>query len=590
MDEDVPDSDGEEYLPMVPNPMRRTTPPAPPTDSIASFSAKPVAQEPISSSSSGAPRARPKPRPTFKGTAAAAARPTAPGDSSVIETYSSISLSERVKIRVRGPAKSTPETASSSVRRIITSPIIEIDDSDDELAMLEDKPRPKGSAIASSSSSNGPRMPSPNQPAPKRAPLPAPFPFASSPLPPSDPFPHSTATNRDQPEYGDGEDFVPPIATLTAAGDTSFDPASPPSIRKEKSKPRPKPKPKTKAPVTDLLNELLDDLEGQGSGRTAGTMLPPHIPDEALVLPDGAGPSSAPAPGDGAAPTAAPAAKPPKKSRKKQGAVDGEKAAKKPRAKKAKKDVTVEGGEEGAAPKKKGKGKEKEKEVFKSAEYIEDSDEEDAPTPLIIRVPPLSLHSPMDVDKLAAGPSGAKPPSVISIPDSQPDEELMPAVGEKRKRVDEGEDDFAPDNNRKAKTAEKKSKKAKTDAGTGTVEKVKKKVPAKKAKAKTVMSDDDEGGAVDADAMVVDLVGSGSKTAPPAPSGSDAGEERIVKPVKNKKAKKTVLSDSEGEGNGEPVKKKKVKKTVLSDSEGEGDDAFKNKPDVSSSVFLFSIP
>jgi hypothetical protein len=139
----------------------------------------------------------------------------------------------------------------------------------------------------------------------------------------------------------------------------------------------------------------------------------------------------------------------------------------------------------------------------------------------------------------------------------------MPLIGEKRKRVDEEEDDSAFGNatNVKAKTTEKKSKKAKL--ATAKVDKTKKKGPAKRAKGRTVMSDDEGGGpGGEVDAMVVDLHGPSSSVAPPPLSESEAGDETREENVK-------------------PAKKKKAKKTVVSDSEGEGDDAFQNKPNVS---------
>jgi hypothetical protein len=67
--------------------------------------------------------------------------------------------------------------------------------------------------------------------------------------------------------------------------------------------------------------------------------------------------------------------------------------------------------------------------------------------------------------------------------------------------------------------------------------------------------------------MVVDLHGPSSSAAPPPLSESEAGDETREENVK-------------------PAKKKKAKKTVVSDSEGEGDDAFQNKPNVSDFDFL----
>ncbi|KAF7336765.1 hypothetical protein MVEN_02111700 [Mycena venus] len=197
----------------------------------------------------------------------------------------------------------------------------------------------------------------------------------------------------------------------------------------------------------------------------------------------------------------------------------------------------------------------------------------------------------VDVDVPAAGPSGSKPVSVISIPESQADEEeLPPVIGEKRKRVDEEKDDRIATNNGKAKTTDKKSKKAKT--ATATADKTKKKGPAKKAKGRTVMSDDEDGGA-----MVVDPEPPASTTAPPPQttvvSEPEVGDEENAKPAKSKRAKKFVVSDSDGEGESreEIVKpaKKPTKKAVISESEGEGNDPFENKPNVSDNNIYFEV-
>ncbi|KAF7374743.1 hypothetical protein MSAN_00359800 [Mycena sanguinolenta] len=382
-----------------------------------------------------------------------------------------------------------------------------------------------------------------------------PFPYASSPLPPSDPFPSSTASTRYQGEHEYGGESVPPITTLAAA---SADHASSPP-REERPKPKslkvtlklPKP------PSSDDVDEL-DAFEGEGSGEGADAMMPP--------LPIFGASSTA------AETASAPPAKAPKKSRKKHGADEGEKPPKKPRAKKAK---TDENGQE--KPKKKGKGKEKEKEaVYKSAEFIPDDADDDEPADGV----PLP---PMDVDVPVAGPSTSKPVSVMSIPDSQADEELTPLIDEKRDMADKG-DGGAVDGNAankgKVKGTEKKSKKAKT--ATVTVDKAKKR-PAKKAKGKTVVSDEEDG-AADANAMMVD-----STTPPPdmIPSlqdvlesvGEDDAKMEKVKVVKIRKIKKTVMTDSEGEEDVRPAKKAKTK-VVQSDSEG--DDQFQNKPNENS--------
>ncbi|KAJ6576644.1 hypothetical protein DFH09DRAFT_1452253 [Mycena vulgaris] len=587
-EEEVPDSDTEEYLPLHPNPVQTTTstPTAPaPRDSISPFSAvKAVASTKDSiSTSSSVPRPRPKPKPTYKGAAG-----SKPADTSLIASFPEImsSLSDRVKMRNRATPKTSISDAisSSSSRRpavIVSSDVIEIADSEDELDLnskskgaFKKKPGSKfnGSALPTSSFSSNMPMPSPRQPAPiLRTTIP------SSDLPPSDPFPQSTGMTRYQPEHdGDDEGFVPPIATLTAAGDTSFEPldSSPSRFahRKETARPKPKPKPKKpKPPAPDNHDELRQ--EERFGGRDMHMMGPPFIPHASPVappLPPVAGPSSstAAAPPDPLpnllATIGAPSGKAPKK-RKKQGDDEGEKEkpVKKPRTKKAKKDA--EGGEGGGEdkPKKKGKGKEKEKEEFKSREFIDDDEDEDVPP--AGGAPPLPLPSLMDgVVPGGVGGSSNKPMSVTSIPDSQADEELVPL---KRKRTEGDEADVAESKGNGAATPAtgKKNKKAKT-AGVG-VEKTKKKGPAKKAKGRTVMSDDEEdatGGEppVPADVMPAGSVPNRLKTTPPAQTESDVGDDAPQAKVK-------------------PAKKKQAKKTVVSESEGEGDDAFQNKPDVS---------
>ncbi|KAJ7670415.1 hypothetical protein B0H14DRAFT_1026920 [Mycena olivaceomarginata] len=388
-DDAVPDSEGEEYLPVVRNPVQKT--PAP-TDSISSFPVKPVpsTKESISSSSSAAPpKARPKPKPLFKGAPAAVARPAA-GDSSIIESYSGMTASERVKMRSRGALQpSTPDLISTPATRmpVSSSEIVEIfSDSDDELTIAKQKPRPKASAptASSSSSSDGPPMPGPNQPAPKRPPLPPPFPYASSPLPASDAFPLSTATTHQPP---DDDDFVPPIVTLTTSAVSS------PSVGKTQRLTIKLPP--LKPPSPDRFDGF-DELDDRGGG-----MAPPPRPTGAVDP----GPSSSSA---GAAADGAPPAKPPKKSRKKkekgaeEGEAEREKPAKKPRTKKVKTSAGAEAGEEGGSgqekpmPKKKqgtGKGKEKEK-AFPSAEFIQSEDDDE---PVDGALPPPPLRSLVDV-------------------------------------------------------------------------------------------------------------------------------------------------------------------------------------------------
>ncbi|KAJ7721754.1 hypothetical protein B0H14DRAFT_584465 [Mycena olivaceomarginata] len=272
-DDTVPDSEGEEYLPVVRNPVKKT--PAP-TDSITSFPVKPVpsTKESILSSSSAAPpEARPKPKPLFKGAPAAVARPAA-GDSSVIESYSGMTASERVKMRSRGTLQpSTLDLISTPATRmpVSSSEIVDISsDSDDELTIAKRKPRPKASSptASSSSSSNGPPMPSLNQPAPKRAALPSPY--ASSPLPASDALPLSTAATHQPPD-----DVMPPIVTLTPSVCVS-------KTQKLTIKLMP-PKP----PSSDRLDGF-DELDDRG-----GDMAPPRFPTGAFPVDPGLSSSSA---------------------------------------------------------------------------------------------------------------------------------------------------------------------------------------------------------------------------------------------------------------------------------------------------------
>ncbi|KAJ6513062.1 hypothetical protein C8R45DRAFT_962338 [Mycena sanguinolenta] len=549
MDDHVSDSEEEEYL--VPNPKIIPGP----TDSISSFPVNPVdtTKDSISSSISVVPPTRPRPKPKWKG-----ALPTAPtGDTSVIESFSGMSASERVKMRSRNA--SIIDSSSTPAARIPSSEIVEIMSSDDELALTKDqrgRSKTQSKGFAPTSSSSNQLIPNPRQAAPQRPALPPPFLYGSSPLPPSDPFPFSTASTRHQGEHEYGGESVPPIVTLAEA---SADYASSPP---KEERPKPKSLKVTlklpKPPPSDNVDEL-DAFEVQGSGEGTDAMMPPPI----------LGASST---GLGS-PLGVPPTEPPKKSRKKRGVDEGEKPSKKPRAKKAK---TEESGQE--KPKKKGKGKEKEKEVvYKSAEFIND-DDDDEPVDGV----PLQ---PMDVDVPAAGPSTLKPVSVISIPDSQADEELTPLNGEKQDRADEGDGgaiDGSAANKSKGKGAEKKTKKAKT--ATATVDKAKKR-PAKKAKGKTVMSDEEDGTA-DADLMVVDSTAPSSNTIPPvqvlvleSEVGDDAKVEN-VKAGKIRKVKKTVITDSEGEE--EDVRPTKKAKTKVIQSDSEGDDQFQNKPNENS--------
>ncbi|KAJ7761952.1 hypothetical protein DFH07DRAFT_414498 [Mycena maculata] len=476
---------------------------------------------------------------------------------------------------------STPDPISSSSSRRPTAPwsdVIDIPSSDDELdsyrkpkATANGKSRSKPHGSTTNSSSSNLAMPSPNQPSRKR-----PIPVTPSILPPSDPFPQSTGTTGYQPELEDDAGSVPPIATL---GDTSCEPDSSPSSLKAKERPRPKPRPKK--PLPPLLDHYeplkLVEAEGFGGDRDTLMMPPPDLPNTSLgpALSLNSVPSSSigPAPDalpDPAVATGAPPDKPPKKSRKKQGGEEGEKPAKKPRAKKAKKDAE---GDQGAQDKPK-KGKGKEKEEFKSAEFILDDDDE--PMLPVEGAPPPPL-APLSNTSMDIVLPGSKPVSVISIPDSQPDEELVPLVGEKRKRVDEEDGD-----GKKKGKAEKKSKKAKTAGAVSDKEKTKKKAPAKKAKGRVVMSDDEEDGPalVPANDAIVDL-----ECAFPPNDGMDVDldlggpiPDRTVSPVQ-------PISDAEEEAPPKKTKakKKQAKKTTVSDSEAEGDESFQNKPDVSTS-------
>ncbi|KAJ7650117.1 hypothetical protein FB45DRAFT_10252 [Roridomyces roridus] len=440
---------------------------------------------------------RPRPKPAYKGAPSA--------DTSIIQPFSSetsTSLADRVKRGRRGLATSfkisTPDPITSSE-------VIEIDDSDDDELELYSKPRKsskRGSALPSSLSSHNAGD--------------------ISVLPPSDPFPQSTSTN--YPEFDDDDDVsVPPITALM--GDTSFNSSSPTTRKKLTIK------------VPSLFQDnnedelLFDD--------TDGLMMPPP-------LPIGASSSSS------VVPESTVATKPAKKSRKKKqdGEVEGEKPAKKPRAKKAAKKDTL-AGSEGVVEKpkktKKGKGKEKEKEPeFKSAEFILDDEDDE----LVSAPPPVDMFD--DGPVLPPPTTGQKPNSVTSIPGSQPDEEELaplPPVAKKRKRVvvdDDDDDDFLADGGSAEK--EKKGKKAKTGN--------EKKATVKKAKGRTVVSDEEE---VDAgvvsvpedDRMMVDRVPS-----PLSDLEDDMPPKKKPKLAKKGPSKRMVaVSESEGEGEDQEIRK-----------------------------------
>ncbi|KAJ7104000.1 hypothetical protein B0H15DRAFT_808021 [Mycena belliarum] len=558
MDEEVPDSDAEEYLPM--QPLVQAVPFTPAsvalTDAISPFSvAKAVAstQDPISSSSNVRPP-RPRPKPTYKG---APGHPSNLADTSVIESFSDTvpsSLSDRVKTRRRG-GKALALSPSSSGRPAVTSDVIEIESSDDELNANLDfkaasikKQVPEAVITTSSSISR----PSSHQHTPY---LPTTVPFPS-PLPPSDPFPQSTGTSRYVLAHDlDREGAIPPIATLSAAGDTSFEVDSSPGRRKATTRPRPKPKPKKPKPPAPLQHdELRYDFGAVGSDTRV--MPPPLVPrtsPTATAAPPVAGPSTGLAPGplpDLVDSMVAPPSKPAKK-RKKQTGDEGEKEkpAKKPRAKKVKKDVEGEEGG-GGKPKKNGKGKEKEKEEFKSAEFITEEDDDD-PLP---RGGVLAPALPSLMDGVLGGFSGDKPISVISIPDSQADDELAPLlVGEKRKRAAESAEEVAAGRRRKnVDTAAEKSKK---------------KPAHKTAKALVVLSEDEEDDAGGGSSARADDVDSNAvNTAPPLQANSN--EETGKGATSANKSKKAPSTDATVDRTKKKVPSKRAKgMAVLSDDE-----------------------
>ncbi|KAK7016288.1 hypothetical protein R3P38DRAFT_1398073 [Favolaschia claudopus] len=598
-DERIADSEGEEeYLPLAPPP--RLPASAVPTDVISSFPVNPVAsaQDSISSPSTVTPSARPRPKPVWKGAPGAAPRPN-PGDSSVIESYSGTNASERLKIRSGGASR--PPIQSSSE-------VIELSDSDDDELAFPKNQVPKASTSSALPSSN--RLPSPRQPVLKRPPLPPAYPLASSPLPPSDPFSIPSSTALYQQNSRDEE--LPPIVTLPGATETGSDSALSQRISNPPLKIKIKVgKPSSSSPAGN------GEIDGQRS--------------------DGAAPDpSVPSTGPAALTSDILSSKAPKKSRKKQ---DGEKPAPKPRAKKPKGDL--EGGAEGGQDKpkkkrkgkeketvefksaefvhdeddepglpiekvqpppkpKKGKGKEKEQSVFKSAEFIHDEDEDDPIPP----IPPASpsLHSPPASGGPARIPSIQKPASIVSIPDSQPDEELLPLVNAKRKRVGDADEDANHSEDLGEVPLQKKSKKAKT--ATQSREKSKKKGEAKRAKGKTTVpsnpddvSDneakeapklskgpakkngrtvisDDEGSGGEADAQGPSTV-SPRKNVVLTSQTEDNEEEEIIKLPQTKKPtkKRAIQSDSEGEEVAsdvvKPVKKQRRTLAALDSKEDE---------------------
>ncbi|KAJ7170803.1 hypothetical protein C8R43DRAFT_944646 [Mycena crocata] len=563
MDEDiVPDSEDEDMLQPL-NPVQTTTSPqaapAPTTDSISSFAVKP--------GNAGAPpvRERPRPKPAFKGAPGVAGRV----DTSVIESDFSdplqSSLSDRIKMRKReaSKTKAAPLPASTSAlssrrKAAISSEVIEIDDSGSEDELNSHTKRK-----AASASSNV--LPALNPISITSIP----FPFLPSPLPPSDPFPQSTATTRYHPEHEE----VPPIATLGPTEDTSFDyhlSPSPSALAHRKEQPKPKLKiklKKPKPPAPDYRDDQLFYGEQEIGRDIDARMMPPlHIPNMPMIPSDVGTSSSSTGPAldtpvDLAVPADGPP-KPPKKSRKKKDGDGGEKPAKKPRAKKAKKDAEGGDGAPDKPKKKKGKAKEKEKEEFKSAEFIVDDDDDEPMLP--VDGVPLPHQSAMDVDLSSGGPSGDNPISIVSIPDSQPDEELVPLIGEKRKRVVDEEIEVVPVSE-KAPPAAKKTKMAKS--GSVAVEKIRK-GPAKKAKGRTIMSDDDDEDSV------------GNDTSIPVESAiADAGG---IEPERQAAVSDSV-GDEETQKKVKSGKKKSSKKTVVSESEAEENETSQNKPNENSS-------
>ncbi|KAJ7697324.1 hypothetical protein B0H14DRAFT_3529362 [Mycena olivaceomarginata] len=146
---------------------------------------------------------------------------------------------------------------------VSSSEIVDISsDSDDELNIAKQKPRPKASSPTASSGQ-------PSRP---------PSPYASSPLPASDALPLSTATTHQPP---DDDDFMPPIVTLTTSVVSS------PSVCVSKTqKLTIKLKP-PKPPSSDRLDGF-DELDDRGGG-----MAPPRLPTGAFPVDPGLSSSSA---------------------------------------------------------------------------------------------------------------------------------------------------------------------------------------------------------------------------------------------------------------------------------------------------------
>ncbi|KAJ7285162.1 hypothetical protein C8J57DRAFT_710671 [Mycena rebaudengoi] len=494
----------------------------------------------------------------------------------------SSTLSDRVKMRKRVAPKASisgPESISSASpfpKAAVAGDVIEISSSDDELNLDSKRAKPATSKSRSkynvsplgAFSSSAFPFPSSNDPALKKTGNPIPFGLA--------PFPQYSNSRHEQQD-----DFVPPIATLGGSEDTSYDlQPSPSDLPARKDREKGKSRVKTVKLLLPNHEDQLFDTDAEEHGDSdARRMPPPLLPHDSDRLPPVIpGPSSASGPA-AVVPADTISTKPPqKRSHKKKVADDGEKPAKKPRAKKGKKDGEgVDAGEQEKpkAKAKKGKGKDKEVEVFKSTEFVVDSsDNEENPQ---TRVEPVLPHLPMEVDTPIGGPSVEKPISAISIPDSQPDEELL-ATTKKRKSSVANDDGGAVDADvEEAAATQKKSKKAKI-AGVD-AEKKKKKAPAKKAKAKTVVSDDEEGDAggveslpqdkmdVDAPVQDEDKTGQEPQHGPVSDPEVDADEppQNKLKKGKRKQAKKMVLSESEGEDDEVALTKPKSKVRNLLD-------------------------
>ncbi|KAF7312471.1 hypothetical protein MIND_00260700 [Mycena indigotica] len=265
-----------------------------------------------------------------------------------------------------------------------------------------------------------------------------------------------------------------------------------------KTRPLSKSIPSSSLPASDPFPESTN------TNTNTNTNDPPPLHDDNSIPPINVlpqPPSSSPSP--------AQVVKPPKKPRKKKD-TDGEKPPRKPRTKKSK-----NGDDDNAEkPTKKRKEKEKEKQ-FTSAEFVADSDDNDGDR--------LPLANP--ISEPIPGPSRSKPISTVSVPDSQPDEELvLPIVSAKRKReVDQGAGSSGKDA-KKAKVASAEEPKSK-------------KVAVKKGKRKAIITDDEDD---EGDFITANLVER------PDEGDIDMGPELPgrSKPLK-KKTKNTVVSDSE---------------------------------------------